>query len=124
MLSKSTSRVETEVRGEKPKSVSRGQAPGGKRQEILQNAAKRRLLGSLYYMRGLLQALSQEDLAKATALMAPDEVTECLATAHAISQRARTFERKLREMKLLRASRDVQSGDFEEIAATDSGGAL
>jgi ParB-like chromosome segregation protein Spo0J len=110
------------VRDKKPQSVNRGQAPTGKRQHMLQNAAKGRMINALSYMTGMQRGLSHLDLAKATALMAPDEVDQWLAIAHGISQRARTFERKLREVAVLSASRGAQSGEFEEITATDSGG--
>jgi hypothetical protein len=73
-------------------------------------------------MKGMHRGQSELDLAKATALMAPREIRQWLAIAHGISQAARNFEQKLRVMAQLSASRDPRSGEFEEIAAADSGG--
>jgi hypothetical protein len=87
---------------------AQGAVPTGKRQQILQYAAMKKMTEGLSYLRGLYRGLSDLDVAKATAGMTVEEVAEWQAIAHGIAKQACDFERKLKAISATPPSDVVQ----------------
>jgi hypothetical protein len=82
-----------------PRPASQRQPATGKRKQILQNAAKQRMIYILSYMRGLCRGLPQLDVDMATATMTPEEINAFVDIAHEIAKQACAFERRLKAVR-------------------------